>query len=203
MLKVTCIKVKFIGLEWLMALGGQQNNFKTSEWYLVKEICLERLQMVTQPSPTASTFSQGLSDYYFLLCSRSKIWALSWVATAVFNVRLLHAVAFSKQLPWFEPTNVGSLKTQPHAVNACVKRSSQRSLIVRIRERLSNSSMGIYCLIDNSKCSKFFFFQFQRYFYRLLVFRFWCFLWLLNIRYIIFEFLTSIKDFDGLFLILI
>ncbi len=43
-------------------------------------------------------------------------------------MRLLHAVAFSK-LPWFKPTNVISLKTQPHAVNACVKRSSQRSLI--------------------------------------------------------------------------
>jgi len=45
----------------------------------------------------------------------------------VFNMRLLHAVAFSKKLPWFEPTNVISLKTQQHAVNACVKRSSQRS----------------------------------------------------------------------------
>ncbi len=43
-------------------------------------------------------------------------------------MRLLHAVAFLKQLPWFEPTNVISLKMQPYAVNACVKRSSQRSL---------------------------------------------------------------------------
>jgi hypothetical protein len=40
---------------------------------------------------------------------------------------LLHAVAFSKKLRWFEPTNVISLKTQPHAVNACGKRSLQRS----------------------------------------------------------------------------
>jgi len=31
------------------------------------------------------------------------------------------------QLRWFESTNVISLKTQLHAVNACVKRSSQRS----------------------------------------------------------------------------
>ncbi len=54
---------------------------------------------------------------------------LSWVATIVFNMRLLHAVAFSKKLPWFEPTNVISLKTQPRAVNACVKRSSQRSFM--------------------------------------------------------------------------
>ncbi len=29
----------------------------------------------------------------------------------------------------FESTNVISLKTQPHAVNACVKRSSQRSFM--------------------------------------------------------------------------
>ncbi len=50
----------------------------------------------------------------------------STVATVVFNMRLLHAVAFSNQLPWFEPTNAIYLKTQPHAVNACKKRSSQR-----------------------------------------------------------------------------
>jgi len=52
---------------------------------------------------------------------------LSWVATVVFNERLLHAFSFLKKLPWFEPTKVISLKTQLHAVNACVKRSSQRS----------------------------------------------------------------------------
>jgi len=38
-----------------------------------------------------------------------------------------HAVALSKKLPCFEPTKVISLKTKPHAVHACVKRSSQRS----------------------------------------------------------------------------
>jgi len=52
---------------------------------------------------------------------------LSCVATVVFSVRFLHAIAFSKKLPWFEPTNVISLKMQLHAVNACVKRSLQRS----------------------------------------------------------------------------
>jgi len=46
----------------------------------------------------------------------------SCVATAVFSVRLLHAVAFSKKLPWLAQTKVISLKTQPHAVNACVKK---------------------------------------------------------------------------------
>jgi len=44
-----------------------------------------------------------------------------------FYEKFWNLVAFSKKLPWFEPTNVISLKTQPHAVNACVKRSSQRS----------------------------------------------------------------------------
>jgi len=43
-------------------------------------------------------------------------------------MHLLHAVAFSKLLPWFQPTNVITLKTQLNAENACVKRSSQRSL---------------------------------------------------------------------------
>jgi len=33
-------------------------------------------------------------------------------------VRLLHAVAFSKKLPWFEPIKVFTLKTQLHEVNA-------------------------------------------------------------------------------------
>ncbi len=43
-----------------------------------------------------------------------------------FQRALLRVFAFSKYLPWFEPTNVISLKTQLHA-NACVKCSSQRS----------------------------------------------------------------------------
>ncbi len=43
-------------------------------------------------------------------------------------------VAFSKKLPLFEPTNVITLKMQLHAVNACVKRSSQRSFSDSIGE---------------------------------------------------------------------
>jgi len=39
-------------------------------------------------------------------------------------MRLLHAV---KKLLYFEPTNVITLKTQPHAVNTPWKRVSQRS----------------------------------------------------------------------------
>jgi len=42
-------------------------------------------------------------------------------------MRLLHAVAFSKKLRWLAQTKVISLKTQLHAVNACVKRLSQLS----------------------------------------------------------------------------
>jgi len=44
--------------------------------------------------------------------------ALSCVATRIFSVRLLLAVAFSKLFPRFEPTNVIALKTQLQAVNA-------------------------------------------------------------------------------------
>jgi len=45
-------------------------------------------------------------------------YKLSCVATRVFSVRLLHAVAFSKQLRWFEPTNEISMTTQLRAVKA-------------------------------------------------------------------------------------
>jgi len=41
-------------------------------------------------------------------------------------MRLLHVVAFSKKLRWLAQTKVIAMKTQLHAVNACVKRSSQR-----------------------------------------------------------------------------
>ena len=34
---------------------------------------------------------------------------------------------FQRAFTWFDPTSIISLKTQPHAVNACVKCSSQRS----------------------------------------------------------------------------
>jgi len=61
---------------------------------------------------------------------------LSCVATVVFSVRLLHVIAFSKYLPWFEPTKVSTLKTQSHALNACVKRSSQRSFTIRFSPSL-------------------------------------------------------------------
>jgi len=57
------------------------------------------------------------------------IWSWSCVATVVFNIRLLHAVAFSKKLPCFEPTNVINLKTQLHTVNARWKRLWQHSLM--------------------------------------------------------------------------
>jgi len=53
-------------------------------------------------------------------------------------MRLLHVVAFSKKLPWYEPTKVISLKTQPHAENACAKRSSQRSFNDSLWFRLRN-----------------------------------------------------------------
>jgi len=55
---------------------------------------------------------------------------------SVLRMRLLHEVAFRKILPWFEQTKVISLKTQPHTVNACVKRSSQRSFSAKNRRHI-------------------------------------------------------------------
>jgi len=43
---------------------------------------------------------------------------LSCIATRVFSMRLLHAVAFSKKLHWLAQTKEITLKTQPQAVNA-------------------------------------------------------------------------------------
>jgi hypothetical protein len=43
---------------------------------------------------------------------------LSCVATSVLRMRLLHAVAFSKKLPWLAQTKVITSKTKTHAVNA-------------------------------------------------------------------------------------
>jgi len=42
-------------------------------------------------------------------------------------MRLPHGVAFSKKLRWLTQIKVITLKTQLHAVNACLKRSSQGS----------------------------------------------------------------------------
>ena len=55
---------------------------------------------------------------------------LRLVATRVFNVLLLHTVAFSKKLLWLTQTSVITLKTQTLAVNARYKRVSQLSLDV-------------------------------------------------------------------------
>jgi len=52
---------------------------------------------------------------------------LSCFATSVLRMRLLHVFAFSKKLRWLAQTNVISLKTQLHAVNARWKRLSQLS----------------------------------------------------------------------------
>ena len=47
------------------------------------------------------------------------------VVILLFNVRILHAVAFSKKLLWVAQTNVITLKTQMHAIHARWKRVSQ------------------------------------------------------------------------------
>jgi len=48
---------------------------------------------------------------------------------------LLHVVAFSKKLRWLTQTKVISLKTQLHAVSACVKLSSQRSFKLKSQKQ--------------------------------------------------------------------
>jgi len=68
-------------------------------------------------------------------------------------MRLLHAVAFSKKLHWLTQTKVITLKMQLHAVNACVKRLSQRSL--RKHDQLSASKYSLlrsplFLILSNS-----------------------------------------------------
>jgi len=74
-------------------------------------------------------------SFSFYNMSTEQIWChncsnaiLGWVATVVFNVRLQHAVVFSKKWRWLEPTKLITLKTQTHTVNARWKRLSQLSL---------------------------------------------------------------------------
>ena len=62
-------------------------------------------------------------ENYLNLCGMKNVLRL--VATLVFNMRLLHAIAFSKKLLWLAQTNVISFKTQTHAVNASWKHVSQ------------------------------------------------------------------------------
>jgi hypothetical protein len=48
----------------------------------------------------------------------------SYVVTVVFDMRSLHAFAFSKLFPWLAQIRVITLKMQLHAVNARRKRLS-------------------------------------------------------------------------------
>ncbi len=66
---------------------------------------------------------QKLIKYAFM--KKISLVGKSWVATRIFRVHFL--VAFSKYLPWLQPTNVITLKTQPHAVDALWKWVLQRS----------------------------------------------------------------------------
>ncbi len=49
-------------------------------------------------------------NIHFFNCQFCPSLKLSWVATVVFNVRLLHAFVLSKKLPWLAQTNVITLK---------------------------------------------------------------------------------------------
>jgi len=65
----------------------------------------------------------------------------------VFNVRLLHAVAFSKKLPWFEPTNVITLKT----ATACSKRM-RKTLVATQLYVTSIHDRVVYFIWSYLKC---------------------------------------------------
>ena len=62
-----------------------------------------------------SSFSSSFSKEP---CSKVVFSTLGLVATRVFNVHLLNVVVFSKKILWFAQTNVITLKTQTHEVNA-------------------------------------------------------------------------------------
>jgi hypothetical protein len=55
-------------------------------------------------------------------------------------VRLLHAVAFSKKLPWFEPTNViFHLIPMPHT-NVAPKRNSQHVKLKKFLKKINKTN---------------------------------------------------------------
>ncbi len=93
--------------------------------------------------------------YQFLKSARA--WNLSWVATVVFIVRLLHAFGFSKKLPWLTQASVIDLKTQTHAINARWKRLSKLSFIHHKQVKLYKISVlkwEIFFVFTFSKNSK-------------------------------------------------
>ncbi len=103
---------------------------------------------------------------------------LSCVATSVLRMRLLHAVAFSKKLPWLAQTKVITSKTKTHAVNARWKRLSQLSFssFQNIIQGKQGRWQGFYkslpwlfnrnLLLKNVKCRNIFLSQYcvQKYF---------------------------------------
>jgi len=80
-----------------------------------------------EPTKVITLKTQTLAVHWKRLWQRS--FRVEWIKLRchIFNMRSLHAFAFSKWFNWFEPTNVISLKTQSHAVNARWKRLSQLS----------------------------------------------------------------------------
>ncbi len=70
-------------------------------------------------------------------------------------MRLQHAIAFSNKLRWLTQTKVIILKTQLHAVNACVKRSSQRSFKATVKKtkegQLTTNFSQLECFEEDVK----------------------------------------------------
>ena len=82
--------------------------------------CTVRCICNLNDSPVAcNSFKSILTiDMILTVCRLKNCVQLSQVATRIFNVRLLHAFAFSTLLRWFEQTKVTSLRKQQHSVNA-------------------------------------------------------------------------------------
>ena len=79
------------------------------------------------------------------------LFAKKIVDTRIFNVRLIHAFAFSKWLCWFESTktNVNTLKTQTHLVNTRWKRMRQLGFC-KIKQLYSLQRKIFSVFIDSS-----------------------------------------------------
>ncbi len=144
---------------WIFSLSCLTRNFLTLVSIFFKEVkdCsnlkCKRISMGCYIDK--NNFGPGFRFSCYLLFPLCKVCIsmlrfLSCVATRVFSVRLLHAVAFSKKLRWLAQTKVITLKTQPHAVNACWKRVSQRSFTLTL-----SSSQGMFNLFFSNKKTDF------------------------------------------------
>jgi len=130
---------------------NQQKNYYTKSNILKSQNLKNDLTLISLQNMVKNIFSQRK---YFKIWTNSNQciifwWDLSCVATVVFNVRLLHAFAFSKKLPWLAQNSVITLKMQTHAVNARWKRLSQRSFNIKVNSKLLHPRFSE--ILDNTR----------------------------------------------------